>query len=131
MKKLLIDTNIYTAFKNGQTEVVDRLGYASQLVLCPTVTGELLSGFKLGSKETQNRVELETFLDNPRVATVTIDNETAEFYSEVYRSLRAKGRPIPTNDMWIAASAMQHGLAVCTMDRHFSGIEGLLLNLLA
>ena len=126
MKQFVIDTNIYSAFKTNHSPTVDRFREAEKIVVCSTVHGELLAGFKCGSRENKNTVELETFLDRPRVSYVTTDASTAEFYAEIFKRLRAKGTPIPTNDMWIAASAMQHGLAVCTRDKHFRNIEGLL-----
>ena len=89
------------------------------------VIGELLGGFKSGSKAEKNIQELEQFLETPRVFVKEIDQETAEFYSEVYRRLRKKGKPVPSNDMWIAASAMQHGMALLTLDDHFDLIDGL------
>ena len=75
----------------------------------------------------QNRNELDQFLDSPRVYTIAIDDETAEFYAQIFSELRLKGRPIPSNDLWIAASALQHGLALASYDEHFSHISGLLL----
>jgi predicted nucleic acid-binding protein len=63
----------------------------------------------------------DTNMDTP------IDDETAEFYSQVFHELKQKGRPIPSNDLWLAASALQHGLALATFDDHFSNISGLLL----
>ena len=84
-----------------------------------------------GSREVQNRKELELFLDSPRVQVIGSDETTAEFYAEVYRNLRRAGRPIPTNDMWIAAAAMQHGAAVFTLDPHFGDVEGLRLAMLS
>ncbi len=56
-----------------------------------------------------------------------MDEETAEFYAEIYRDLKKKGSPIPSNDMWVAASAMRHGLALLTFDEHFENIDGLIL----
>jgi predicted nucleic acid-binding protein len=71
--------------------------------------------------------ELDAFLDNSRVGEINIDSETSEFYATIYRALRTKGKPIPTNDMWIAASALQHGLALCSLDAHFHNIDGIIL----
>lgn len=125
MKRLLIDTNIYAAFKRNVPDVVETLCLATEIRICPTVMGELLAGFRSGSREKQNRQELEAFLDTSRVAELTIDSETSEYYATIYHSLRAKGAPIPTNDMWIAASALRHGLALCTLDAHFDSIDAL------
>ncbi|GAB4173723.1 MAG: hypothetical protein Fur0032_13320 [Terrimicrobiaceae bacterium] len=127
MKRYLIDTNVYSAFKTNHQGALACLREAAQIVLCPTVIGELIAGFKCGSKEKQNMAELEEFLDRPRVMTLPVDISTSHFYGEIFKNLRAHGSPIPTNDIWIAASAMQHGLAVCTLDSHFKKIEGLLV----
>lgn len=126
MKKVMVDTNVYSAFKAGEPEVVNWFALPETILVCTAVLGELLSGFKCGSKERINREELEIFLDTPRVNVAVADEETAEFYSEIFKALRTKGCPIPTNDMWIAASALQHGAAVCSLDSHFSLIDGLI-----
>jgi len=122
-----MDTNIYVGFKRGAANVIDALSRAETILVPATVVGELLCGFKCGDRLRANREELETFLDTPRVNLVGIDEETAEFYADIYRNLRRAGRPIPTNDMWIAASAMQHGAAVCTQDGHFRNVPGLMV----
>ena len=127
MKKAMIDTNVYSAFKAGEPEVVRTLTRPEKILVCTTVMGELLSGFKCGTKERNNRDELELFLDTPRVAVAVADDETAEFYSEIFKVLGKKGRPMPTNDMWIAASALQHGAAVLTFDAHFGHVDGLVV----
>ena len=88
---------------------------------------ELYSGFRLGQGFEQNDHELKQFLNNARVRVYSHDIETAEFYSHIYAELRKKARPIPTNDMWIAAVARQHGLTVYSKDRHFEYIDGLIL----
>lgn len=129
MNRLLIDTNVYVAFMTGRAEVVETLSLAAQIVVCPTVAGELLAGFKFGTREKANRRKWEQFLDNPRVVELGIDADTAEFYAEVYRALRAKGTPIPTNDLWIAACALQNGLPLATLDAHFRAVDGLVLAL--
>ncbi len=91
------------------------------------VLGELLAGFRCGSREAENRRELDQFLESPRVEILNIDEETAEFYSSVFRALKEKGRPIPSNDLWIVAATLRHGLALATLDGHFRNIDGLLL----
>ena len=126
MKTVIIDTNIYSAFKAGNPEVISELTRPERILICSTVLGELFSGFKCGTKYQENKNDLETFLDTPRVSLATTDYETADFYSEIFKVLRKKGRPIPTNDMWIAASALQHGATLFTLDSHFSYIDGLL-----
>jgi len=127
MKNLLIDTNIYTYAFNGDAEVIKVLQRAQKISICSISIGELLSGFKAGSKEIKNREELEEFLDSPRVQLHIIDEDTAEFYAEIQNGLRRKGKPIPTNDIWIASIALQHGLKLYTNDQHFKFVPGLVL----
>jgi predicted nucleic acid-binding protein len=127
MKRIIIDTNFYAAFKRNDPETVALLQQSEYIGITTVILGELLAGFRCGSKERQNRAELDAFLDSPRVDTIILDDETAEFYAQVFSELRQKGRLIPSNDLWFAASALQHGLALATYDEHFSAISGLLL----
>lgn len=127
MKRIIIDTNFYAAFKKNDPEAVALLQRAEYIGVNAVILGELLAGFRCGTKERQNRAELDQFLNSPRVNVITLDDETAEFYAQVFSELRQKGRPIPSNDLWLAASALQHGLALATYDEHFSNISSLLL----
>jgi predicted nucleic acid-binding protein len=127
MKRILIDTNVYAAFKRNNPIAVHALRTAEYVGVNVVVLGELYSGFKGGNREGINKKELEQFLDSPRVVIVQIDEETAEFYAKLYYDLKKKGKPIPSNDMWVAASAMRHGLSLFSYDEHFKNIEGLLL----
>jgi predicted nucleic acid-binding protein len=127
MNKILIDTNIYSYALRGAQDVVGILRKAERIALCSISIGELLSGFKGGSREKENRDELGEFLDAPRVDLYPVDENTAEFYAFILNQLRQQGQPIPTNDIWIAAVALQHGLALYSKDIHFHYISGLLL----
>jgi predicted nucleic acid-binding protein len=91
---------------------------------CSISIGELLSGFKAGTREKKNREELAEFLDAPRVKIFGIDEDTAEFYATILDELRKKGKPVPTNDIWIASVAFQYGFPLFTKDRHFEQISG-------
>lgn len=126
MKRILLDTNAYVAFKRGDTEAVAVLRRAPEIALCPTVLGELLAGFACGNRNARNRRELSEFLRTPRVRVLGVDAETAEHYASAFALLRRKGRPVPTNDLWIAATALQHGYAVFSLDTHFTAIENLI-----
>lgn len=128
MKQILVDTNAYAAFKKNEDVAVATFRAVEYIGVNITVLGELFSGFKGGNKELQNKKELEQFLDSPRVNVITLDEETAEFYARIYWDLKKKGAPIPTNDIWIAASAMRHGLSLFTYDEHFNNIDGLILH---
>lgn len=125
MTPILVDTNAYAAFKRGVAEALDIFQSAQWIVFNTTVLGELYGGFALGTREAQNRQELQGLLALSQVRIVTIDHGTAERYAEVYAALRRAGTPIPTNDLWIAASALQHGCDLYTYDSHFQAIPQL------
>ncbi|MHB9150048.1 MAG: PIN domain-containing protein [Thermoleophilia bacterium] len=125
--RLLLDTNAYVAFKGGDPNTIDVLRMAAEIRLNTVVVGELLAGFSSGSREAVNRRELAEFLDSPRVDVLDLTQETAAFYATVFALLKRRGRPIPTNDLWIAGTALEHGLALVTFDGHFREIEGLRL----
>ena len=127
MNRLLIDTNIYSHALKGDPAVVEELQKATGIAIASISIGELLSGFKAGSREKENRAELAQFLDSPRVRLYGIDEETAEFYADILNRLKAAGKPIPTNDVWIAAVALQHGFKLYSKDRRFQYVQGLLL----
>ena len=127
MKRVAIDTNIYAAFKAGSAGIVELFRHCDYIGIDITVIAELYAGFAMGGREKKNRSELEAFLNSPRVYLLGHDLETAEFYALIVKQLREKGKPIPTNDIWIAASAMRHSLALISHDRHFEAIKGLLL----
>ena len=90
------------------------------------VIGELLDGFAGGSKEAEKRRQLERFRRKPRTVTVPITEATAEWFTQIKQQLRRKGKPIPINDVWIAAVCMEHGAAILSADGHFAQIDGLL-----
>ncbi len=127
MKALLIDTNIYSYAMRGDAEIIKNLQQVAHIGISAISIGELLSGFKAGNKEKTNRQELNQFLDSPRVTLYGIDEGTAEFYCLILDQLKNNGTPIPTNDIWIAAVAFQHGMPIYTKDQHFNKIKGLLL----
>jgi tRNA(fMet)-specific endonuclease VapC len=127
MRGILLDTNAYAAFKQGQAEAVEIIQRTPFLGINAVILGELLGGFAAGTREQQNRAELGRFLQVDRVRFLAVDQDTASFYALVYQNLKRKGRPIPTNDMWIAATAFQHSLAIFSYDNHFSVIDGIVV----
>ena len=82
---------------------------------------------KLGTKEEQNKNEFYEFIDSPRLSVFEIGEMTAAHYSNIFLQLKKPGKPIPTNDNWIAASAMENGMPLATFDKNFTNIQGLLL----
>ncbi len=127
MKKILLDTNAYALFKRNDPLAVEIMRRAEFVGINVVVLAELLCGFKGGKKEEKNLIELNQFLESPRVSILQIGEETAEFYARIYWDLKRKGNPIPTNDIWVAASAVEHGLALLSFDDHFEHIEGIIL----
>jgi tRNA(fMet)-specific endonuclease VapC len=126
MRPILIDTNVYVAFKRGSKSILEIFQQAESLAISPIVIGELLSGFKCGNKTKKNLNELQQFLQSSRVRIFSLTSDTANFYSQVYFSLRRKEKPIPSNDMWIASQALENGCVLCSFDKHFKTIEGLI-----
>jgi len=116
---MILDTSGYSLHLQGDETIKQALQRADEIVVNPVILGELLAGFRGGGRERRNRDILRKFLASPRVRIVDIDEETAERYAVVTDYLRRAGTPIPTNDLWIAASAMQHGLKVLTADAHY------------
>ena len=125
MKKVLIDTNIYSLAMKGDGNTVDALRKIDRIGFATISIGELYSGFKGGNSEKENREELNIFLDSPRVVVHPIDTMTADFYASILNNLKAAGTPIPINDIWIAAVAFQQGYKIFTKDKHFNLIPGL------
>ncbi len=119
MIPLMLDTSAYAAFKLGDSTVLEAIQKSPKILIPLIVFGELLAGFEAGSRREQNRQELTSFLRSPRVQLVPVIADTAERYALIYAYLRQKGRPIPTSDLWIAASAMEHSAELLTADGHF------------
>lgn len=123
--KLLLDTNAYSALARGNTLVAEYVQNAEQLLLSSIVIGELLYGFRCGNRLEANLRQLNLFLSLPFVRLIPVSFTTADRFSRIMAALRAKGCPIPTNDAWIAAHAMETGAELLARDRHFAAIDGL------
>ena len=127
MRPVLLDTNAYTSFKKNEDNILRIIQHADVLCMSPVVIGELLAGFDGGSKPKKNKLELQQFLESSRVIVYPITSDTSHFFGQLQFALKKKGKPIPTNDIWIAAQALEHGCVVCTHDKHFSFIDGLIV----
>ena len=125
MSKILIDTNAYSHFLRGDKDVFNMLSSASHVFMSVFVLGELYSGFKGGSQEAINKSYLNTFLKKPSVDVLQTTISTAEIFAEIKSSLKTAGKPIPTNDVWIAAHSLETGSILITYDQHFTSIPGL------
>jgi tRNA(fMet)-specific endonuclease VapC len=127
VKKVLIDTNAYSALLSGDGRVLDALAGAEQVGMSVFVLGELYSGFKGGSREKENKARLAAFSNRPTVMRLDATDETAQVFGEVKHHLRTTGTPLPINDVWIAAHALEHGMVLITYDTHFVKVPGLRL----
>ena len=94
----------------------------SGLAVPSIVVGELRPGFQLGSRADDNAGELDDFLSHPFVEVLLVDTAVAHIYGEIFADLRSRGRPLPTTDIWIAATAARAGATVLTFDKHFESI---------
>lgn len=117
--RVALDTNRYVDFARGEHAVVELLEHAQQILLPLVVLAELRAGFAVGSRGAQNEGGLRRFLLRAGVSLLFPDEQTTHHYAAVFRQLRQQRTPIPTNDMWIAALVIQHGLVLCTRDTHF------------
>ena len=120
-----MDSNAYSQLMRGTQEVAEVVRTAEEVLLSAIVIGELLYGFRRGSRLERNTLDLRSFLDNPYVSFVPVGPITADRYSRIAASLRAKGSPIPTNDVWIAAHVMETGADLVSADRHFESVDGI------
>ena len=128
MKAVLFDTSAYSAFMRGNLDIKLALQQVDEIYLSPIVLGELISGFQKGKHRRKNEQELSAFLSSPRVRTLTIDDGTAQRYAVILNSLWAAGTPVPTNYIWIAATAMQHGFHLLTTDAHYTKIPQIIVD---
>ena len=123
--RLLLDSNAYSQLKRGHRTVADLVRKSEEVFFSAIVAGELLYGFRHGSRFERNLEELRAFLDNPYVTFVKAGLTTSDRYSRIAAQLRQNGRPIPTNDIWIAAHTMETGADLVSFDAHFESVEGL------
>lgn len=123
--RVAIDTNRYVDLCKGVPETVGILEGADEIVLPFVVLAELRAGFALGRRQAENERALNALLLKEGVETLYADDQTTHHYATVLRQLRKQGTPIPTNDMWLAALVLQHGLALHARDRHFDELPQL------
>jgi tRNA(fMet)-specific endonuclease VapC len=122
---LLLDTNAYAFLRKGQAELSDLVRKAQIISMSTIVLGELRYGFLYGTKAGQNEKDLLQFIGEPKVKVLDVTSETAEIFGILSATLRRKGRPIPSNDIWIAAHAFQTQSILVSFDAHFQEIENL------
>ncbi len=123
--KVLLDTNAYSALMVGRTEVAECVRRSERVLLSTIVVGELLFGFRNGNQFNRNYAMMDSFLSNPFVELVPVTFTTADRFSRIAAALKAKGQPLPSNDIWIAAHTLETGADLLSYDHHFDAIEGL------
>jgi tRNA(fMet)-specific endonuclease VapC len=125
MKKILLDTSAYSGLLTGEQNVFEALSVAETAYMSIFVLGELYAGFKGGHKERENKSILQKFLEKPTVRILNATAETAEIFAQIKNDLRKAGKPIPINDVWIAAHTLETGSLLITFDTHFKSIPSL------
>ncbi|MCC6740911.1 MAG: type II toxin-antitoxin system VapC family toxin [Planctomycetia bacterium] len=124
--RLLLDTNIYSAMAAGGDSAVENLIRSAEgVVMSAIVVGELLHGFRAGNRFRQNLGRLDSFLDEPQVQFLAVTRATCDRFGVLMAGLRDRGKPIPSNDAWIAAHALESGATLVSRDRHFAFVAGL------
>lgn len=123
MSAYCLDTSAYSNFRRGNEELAAFLDQAERVGVPAVALGELRTGFLLGTRRRRNEAELDAFLGNPVVEVFPVDSETSRHYAEIVADLRKAGTPLPTNDVWIAATAARNGTTVLTCDDHFERIS--------
>lgn len=119
MSRYVLDTSAYSHFRRGHAALVELLDQAAWVGLPAIALGELRTGFLLGRQRERNEAELRDFLANPAVEVVDVDDEVSRHFADTVVDLRRAGTPLPTNDVWIAATAARVGAILLTFDRHF------------
>jgi tRNA(fMet)-specific endonuclease VapC len=119
----LLDTNIIIGLFANDAEIIRRIQQASRTVVSAVVIGELYYGAYNSTKVEDNLLKVEQLARD--VEIIACDSETSGLYGYVKSQLKKKGKPIPENDIWIAAAAKQHQLTLVSRDKHFGEIDGL------
>ncbi|MBI5211343.1 MAG: type II toxin-antitoxin system VapC family toxin [Elusimicrobia bacterium] len=125
MTRVLLDTNAYAALLSGDRKVHAVLAEAEAVYLSVIVLGELHAGFRGGSRRSENERLLREFLGRPTVTPLLLTLETADIFGEIKDRLKAAGSPIPVNDIWLAAQAVETGSVLVSYDDHFRKVAGL------
>lgn len=122
--KLLVDTSLVVDFFHGDPVAVRVLEQAQPVCVPVVVLAELLAGARRSQRVAENVKQVEDFAG--RNVVLPCDDVTASHYADIWNQLRARGKPIPENDMWIAAVATQHSLPIAARDAHFDHVDSLI-----
>ena len=122
---LALDTSTYSHLRRRHSVVLEWLATADLVEISVTVLGELEGGFRLGTRYQENAATLADFLAEPFMRVQTITPGVSRCYGQLFAELRRSGTPIPVNDIWIAAGAIDSRAHLVTFDRHFANVQGL------
>jgi len=123
--RLVLNTNAYSGLMRGQEAVVRPVRSAGRIYVPAPVVGELLFGFRGSARFQQNREQLQRFLRAAPVEFVPTDQTVCDRYGLILHQLRAKGQPIATNDIWVAAHTLALGADLLSGDQHFGAVDCL------
>lgn len=121
----LLDSIAYSLLMRGDEQTAEIVRSATEILMSAVVVGDLLYGFRNGSRFQRNLGESQSFLDNPHMSFSPAGPDTADNFSGITAALGANGTPIPTNDVWIVAHAMETGANLVSADHHFDVVDGI------
>lgn len=127
MIRLCLDTSAYSRLMRGRPKLQERLEAADEILLPATMLGEVYAGFHGGNRLEENLSLLAAFRRQPGVAIVDTTDNVAQRYATIVATLKRQGTPIPTNDIWIAAAALENGGRMVAYDSHFEAVPGLIV----
>lgn len=122
-----LDANAYSALRRGRSALEQCVAEADEVCISTVVLGEIYAGFRMGTRYEQNLADLNELLASPGVEVIPVTHDIAERYGVLVRQLKAQGTPIPTNDIWIAATALETGTRLVSYDSHFDKVQGLIV----
>ena len=130
MKRIVIDTNVYSFLLRGRKDIAQFLSTYGSVLVPAVVLGELEAGFRKGSRYEQNKTALKKFLFVPSDRVLDVSSAAAETYGPIYAEIQAVGAMISINDVWTAAQEMSENAPLVTFDAHFRRIAVLNLILI-
>ena len=123
--RVALDTNRLTDLFQGDAALGEQLAICEQVCIPLVVLAEIKAGIYGGNQQSKNEALLRLLLARETVTVLLPDRDTAEHYARLYVQLKRAGTPVPDNDLWIAAIALQHDLILVTRDKHFDRISQL------
>jgi tRNA(fMet)-specific endonuclease VapC len=123
--RIALDTNRLTDLFQGDAGLAGFLGTCDEVWIPFVVLAEMKAGFCGGARQAHNEALLANLLARETVTILFAGRETTEQYARLFVQLKRAGTPVPDNDLWIAAMAIEHDLALVTRDQHFDKLPQL------